>query len=104
MFEFSWTTLWVISIAAFGTAYIAGHAKISLFIRQWLFDTKFKPFRYLVELIECPACLGFWLGVIGWLVRPNPTVSDALIAGCFVSGSNALLGFWSGLMQRHGRV
>lgn len=68
-------------LAAFGFAFIVGFAKISVPFRQWLHDAvRFekepgflnstevrRPLWglqiWLLALLECPACLGFWIGV-----------------------------------------
>lgn len=88
-------------LAAFGLAYIAGHSKISITPRLILGGSKtieppipplipgFGPF--VVDLIECPACLGFWEGLVyGWVMRGQ--FLDGLWLGCVTSGSNFLLG------------
>lgn len=59
-------------LSAFGFAFIVGHSKISLPFREWLAPVVQvpgpQPFfhlrAFLLALIECPACLGFWIGVI----------------------------------------
>ncbi len=55
----------IYALAAFGFAYIIGFSKISLPFREWLeiFGRRFAPARWLLALIECPACVGFWWGV-----------------------------------------
>ena len=56
-----------------------------------------------VTLLECPACLGFWLGLFaGWEIGPFiPVVSNGLvicIAACYTSGAMFVLGRTTGLM------
>lgn len=91
----------VYAFAAFGFAYIMGMAKVSFPIRslllrlsQWAWYTR--PFGWLVDLLQCPMCLGFWTGVVAAvrfdvsLVGLN-AVSSAVVAGCVTAGTNALL-------------
>lgn len=100
-------------LAAFGFAYIMGHSVISLPVRVLLGGADHpKPFEplipyvgpFLVALVECPACLGWWTGVgIALVTSPAigfwPTVFEAVRMGCMVSGSNFVLGRVTGLMQ-----
>jgi hypothetical protein len=73
----------VYTLAAFGFAFIIGFSKISLPFRQWLSNNieqqdcpvgeactrlELRPAqricRWLLALLECPACLGFWTGLL----------------------------------------
>lgn len=114
-------TLTVYTIAAFGFAYIIGHAMITRSLREWAYDfglfyrmvelettdvvsagstalmPRVYPLRWFVQLIECPACLGFHTGFWSWLWYSRDPVA-ALLAGCFVAGSNYLLGRQTGLI------
>jgi hypothetical protein len=92
--------LFVYSFAAFGLAYIAGHARISLPIRQAWQDAGLSAF--LLELVECPACFGFWIGVGAtvaaiWLGADTPLVA---LLPFYTSGSNYVLGRATGLIAR----
>lgn len=78
-------------VAAFGLAYIVGHSKISLPVREWIARTKL---AWFLELIECPACLGFWIGLVASFFLGTNWFVWAL----FTSGSNFLLGKFSGLI------
>lgn len=87
-------------LASFGFAFAVGYAKISLPLRAWLlqvryqrlnratgnydwYESRFVPARqWTLDLLQCPACLGFWIGVGAALV-------DALTAG---AAGAALLG------------
>lgn len=72
--------LFVYFSAAFGLIYVCGHSVITLELRTWAFDFGlgkhtvhsdegdaqvpfFYPFRKLTQLVECPACFGFWIGL-----------------------------------------
>ena len=99
------------TVAAFGLAYILGHAQISLGIRTRLFDLCW-PTKWLVELVECPACfgthLGFWFGVLApaaWTIAiiPVPLPLNWLTAGVwlglYTAGAGFLLGRATGLIN-----
>ncbi len=64
-----------------------------------------RPFEFFIDLLECPACLGFHLGwifgaFVGPLWRPTGnTVVDILFWAFFTSGSNMLLGKATKLME-----
>ena len=103
-------SLWFYSLAAFGLAYIVGHSSISLPFRMLMdpgenITTPPQAFRaFLLMLLECPACFGFWTGacagllhayaVGSWMpeslvVLPKPLFILGL--GLYTTGSNYLL-------------
>lgn len=52
------------------------------------------PRRWIVMLLECPACFGFWIGVttvVLGLTDSAPTLRNAVALGLFTSGSNYIL-------------
>lgn len=59
------------TIAAFGYAFVVGHSKISLPAREKLAEIAFEEglrqrksvASWFLALIECPACIGFWIGL-----------------------------------------
>lgn len=109
---------WILYLlGAFGLAYIVGHSAISLPLRIVLsglpelrdeegrlkrskLPGKLGPLGdFLGALIECPACFGFWEGVIAstflfsppslnWLAR----IGWAFAVGCITSGFNFIVG------------
>lgn len=85
-------------LAAFGLAYIVGHAKVSVALRKWAHDWvagRLYPLRWAVSLAECAACFGFWEGVVwSWL-----NGGSALQNGCAVCASNLILAVVTGLMR-----
>lgn len=113
------TSLLLYALAAFGLAYIIGHAKISLPFRLLLEPDEDPGFRggndehtppyvktafrdslrwWLLLLLECPACLGFWIGLIyGWVAAPDFGFGVVSRAGAafqlalFTCASNLLL-------------
>ena len=61
------------------------------------------PFRWLVTLVECPACFGFWIGAVSGALRwieidSLGRVTSAIAVGCFTAGCNVLLGTLTHLM------
>lgn len=120
-------------LAAFGFAFIVGYAKISLPLRAWLaregkyqrwnraleayqwYDSRFVELRrWLVDLLQCPACLGFWIGVTFALADPwvfgaavalginhLPVFGTALFFGLATTASNFILGVITRLIEVH---
>lgn len=109
--------IWLIYFsAALGLSYIMGHARISLGLRiliggQGAVDAYVHPMTrqaiparngadplipvvgpWIVELLECAACSGFWIGVAGsfWLpvLLGNNPVAWAIVMGCATCGMN----------------
>lgn len=111
-------TLIVYLISTFGLAYVLGHSKITQRAREVAFDLGFYkrnvrvetaggsvtgyqptifPLRWLVMLVECPACLGFWVGLAcGW--RLFHVFSTAVVLGFFTCSTNFMLGRWTGII------
>jgi len=114
----------VYTVAMFGLAYIVGHSAISLPFRTWLGGTPPKeslnvglngtanpmitPGKagalgplgdFLCALIECPACFGFWcgllLGFVGLIFPPAELElvhhTWPVMLGCYTAGSNFAL-------------
>lgn len=101
--------LLVFLLGAFGLAYIVGHSTISLPLRILLGGTKavveteyvtsavrpgaFGPAgEFLCELVECPACFGFWTGLISGLTLFSFSLAASFGLGLVVSGSNFIIG------------
>lgn len=89
--------------AAFGLAYIVGHAAITKPLRSWLYRERLAgPWpliiveaigRTLVDLLECPACFGFWTGVIAVAFGALDATGFwmAVAWGLFTAGTNYTL-------------
>ena len=102
--------LFFYTIAVFGLAYIMGHAKVSLGIRTQIFNMGGVA-AWLVELVECPACLGthlgFWFAVFApwvWLnsIIPLPTTtwfSAGVLLGLYTCGTGFVLGRATGWIK-----
>jgi len=93
-------------VAAFGFAYVVGHSVISKRAREitWGFGEAFPPLRWIVLLLECPACCGFWIGLFVGLAGPAGYVEalapiPALALAFFTAGSNLLLAVAVGITQ-----
>lgn len=91
------------TLAAFGLAFVLGHAKVSLGLRGFVHENLGWIGRFLVELIECPACLGFWIGLCyGFLFHPPfvpPGTHGVVVLALATAGSNFILGRKSGLIR-----
>lgn len=55
------TLLLYYTVSTFGLCYVVGHSAISLPARTRLASAGHVR---LVQLLECPACLGFWVGLV----------------------------------------
>lgn len=89
--------------AAFGLAFIVGWSKISLPARKVL-EQAAEYHRYnawgwfcgfFLELIECPACFGFWEGFLYGLAVEG--FMTGLKLGCMTAGVNLLLAVYAHL-------
>jgi hypothetical protein len=98
-----WMILFGYSIAAFGLAYIVGHSEITLGLRRYLADGNAFA-QFVLALMECPACLGFWIGICAGLNTPwfGRSVSIAVCAGLYTCGANFILGRTTGLISDGG--
>jgi hypothetical protein len=92
------------SITAFGFAYVVGHSVISRPAREIIAVWS----ETLITLIECPACLGFWTGLVFGLglafgpsaaIFPGPAWLIPSVLAFYTAGSNFILGRLTGLMQ-----
>lgn len=105
--------LFFYTVAAFGLAFILGFSKISLPVRMWIdpgskVTTFLRLIRlFILTLIECPACLGFWTGflyglwVFGVFEPPifdGASTSFAVMLGLYTCGTNFILGRVTGLV------
>lgn len=105
-------TLLIYTLAAFGFAYVIGHAKISLPIRTLLQPEEsdkslFAVLRWwILMLLECPACVGFWLGY--WTAAFYPAIFRphlgifvgipfCLVVALFTCGTNFVISRFSRL-------
>jgi hypothetical protein len=95
----------IYALAAFGLAYIVGHSAITLAPREWLIGQRvgekvgfvLATREWIVDMIECPACFGFWTGavasLVGWVPFPldAPAWACAFTWGLFTAGTNYVL-------------
>jgi hypothetical protein len=103
------------TVAAFGLAYIVGHSAISLPLRILMEPPDLRgpqdAFRaWALMLIECPACFGFWTGLLGGMVYaaldgplyPQEGVLARLLfavgLALYTCGANFILARFTGLI------
>jgi len=94
--------LFVYTMIAFGIAYVIGFSKITGWARQKLRSLGFVA-SWLVALAECPACLGFWIGVGAVVLGVDPLElklepGPVIAFGFYTCGANLFLSLWSGLI------
>ena len=107
----TWLVLAIWTVAALGFAYVAGHSVISKPFREWLagpVSDEGEPLIvwrfWIVAGIECPACLGTWLGFFAGLAYgiaggPGPLWLLPFAGAFYTAGSNLLLGKLVGIMK-----
>lgn len=98
------TWLLIYTVAIFGVAYVCGHSAISLSIREWIATTRF---GFVLALIECPACLSWWLGLGVGLAGPPGYLADlssmpAFVLAFYSAGSSYILARLTGLTAAPG--
>lgn len=101
-------SLIVYMLASLGLAYIVGHSKVTFRFRSWWsrWYHDWYPMApadgdpWLLQMLECPACFGFWTGLAASVIGlvPFETRWSALAWALFTAGSNFLLGRITGLM------
>jgi len=94
-------------VSLFGMCFILGHSQITLKHRIALA----KKFEGFVDMLECPACLSYWIGLFIGLSAPEyvngllgfnlPRFLAATAFAIFSSGSSAIIGLFSGLIDSH---
>ena len=102
------TALLCFTVAVFGFVYVVGHSHASLPLRLALDPGELpKPAtnswllrRWALVLIECPACLGFWVGLGAFLAGLAPRCfSGGLVCGLYCCGAGFILGRLTGITQ-----
>jgi hypothetical protein len=93
------------TVAVFGLCYILGHAKISLRARVVAADFGGLAL-WLVELVECPACLGTWLGFAAGFLWPSlvPFGYAPVMLALWTCGTGYILGRSTGWLTEPGRL
>jgi len=74
-------------LAAYGFSWVMGYSHITLRARLWLARYHL---NFPLTLMECPGCLGWWLGGLVGLVYWLPG-ADIIILGFATSASNMVL-------------
>lgn len=88
--------------------FVIGHSHLTFRPRQWL-AARGVVGRWTVMGLQCPGCLGFWLGVLAALfglypleaLAGNALWSALLWAGLFTSGANLVLSGLANLGGEH---
>lgn len=102
------TALFIFFAAHFGFAYIVGHSKLSFpFRAAFVGDGKSTLRQWIVALVECPACLGFWTGAFsGAFAWPIALSTDfgsvgfrVFVSALAVSAVNFVLATYTKLME-----
>lgn len=77
-------------LAVFGFTYIVVFSKITKSIREWADNVSFDWFG---ELLHCPLCTGFWVGLLGHFLMFSPTGSFLfdMCLGSIVSWTGTLV-------------
>ncbi len=103
--------LLLFTVANFGLAFVVGHSKISMPLRMLIdpgrIDSMAKAARaWLIMLLECPACLGFWGGGLyahftGYSFGfPAAGFLATLGFALYACGANFLLSALSGMLWK----
>lgn len=95
----------IYALACFGLAYVVGHSFITVALREAILGERtgekvsfvLAVREWIVDMLECPACFGFWTGLIASLVGATPFALDApawasaMTWGLFTAGTNYTL-------------
>ena len=97
--------LLLLILAGSGVTYILMYGSILATPRRLLAQRTDSISQKLIELIQCPICLGFWVGVLMELVlkanlvaltpRPFYALVSLFLAGALVSCSSNILDRWA---------
>lgn len=100
-------SLLIFTLAVFGATFCIGASKISLPFRTWLAPDneatglRFFVRRWLIALVECPACTSFHLGWLSVLLGVAPIcfhgVGGVVIASFYCCATSLLLARLAGL-------
>lgn len=98
------TTLAIYTLAAFGLAWVVGHAKVSLRPRAWLAE-RGRAGVFVVELLECPGCFAIWSGgLAGTLLAPHlgypgwrGRLLVSFVLSFYTAGANIVLASMTGI-------
>lgn len=90
-------SLFVFTICVFAITYIVGHSRASLPIRKAL-D---RPgLSWTLALIECCACLGFWVSTGAFFLHLAPAeLHTWWVAALYGCGTSLILAKYTGLME-----
>ena len=95
-------------LAVFGFCFAVGHAGVSQGVRESMAYWQRPLTDWLLALVQCPACLGFWVGLGTGAVHPALVPFElvwplaALALGFFTCGANYVLGVATGWISEAG--
>lgn len=92
------------TLSAFGFWYIVGASVISYPARAALrrLARSTDLLTTLLELLQCPACLGFWIGFVAAFTRYSPAPGvDCFMLGLYTSATNLVIAHLTDLMPEH---
>jgi hypothetical protein len=84
---FNWSTLTTLAILAAATHWLVARAQITK--RFW--DAIWLP-EFIYDLLSCPACSGFWIGLGLGALGVRPLVTGHLWIDVIVAGIAAMYG------------
>jgi hypothetical protein len=87
-------------LACYGLAWVVGQSHLTLPLRQYLSIAPRGPRRFLLTLMECVGCFGFWEGFALGLFLSR-TLLLAVVLGFAVSASNLILDAAVSLGENH---
>jgi hypothetical protein len=74
-----------------GAAWVIADSKLTLPFRNWVAST-FGDESWAIQLLECPACLSFWLGAgAAAIAFPYMRFFGAIAFGLFACGASLVL-------------
>ena len=91
-----WRAVFDFAVVGAGLHYVVGAAAITHPVRAWMVAWGERAGRWvpgkLVELVECPACFGFWYGLVAsaagmapWSATARGALASALAGAVLVA-------------------
>lgn len=92
------------SLSLFGFCYGLGQSALTLPIRVYF--SRWNWMKWPLTLIECPACLSYWIGTLVAFIWPTETITIAgpvfgsvLVFSFLSAGIAAVIGLFTGIME-----
>lgn len=96
-------------MAVLGFVYVIGQSRISLPFRIMLAGNEasraFAFRQWLVNLVECPSCASFWVGLLGgpWLLSIEQPLANPLYVAFASVGATFVVGGFLGIVAQYRR-